>query len=224
MSLIIGLLASELHNIFDRLVEKVKGVIAFMETIERRAERREVRREQILNSALKVFAERGVKEAIMEEVAAEAGMGKGTIYYYFPSKEALLEKIVATTVDYHFNGILELIEHASSPLEVAEGIIEGSVANYKKNPRLFKVFYMVLAEPRGRVKRALEVFTGRHLEWLKRLEEAVGPVLLDHGLAPKSFIGFMGTHIHGIILLATGGQDIDDLKDESLEALRGLLR
>ncbi|MFQ6033628.1 MAG: TetR/AcrR family transcriptional regulator [Candidatus Bipolaricaulia bacterium] len=195
-----------------------------MEATEQRTERREVRREQILNSALKVFAARGVKEAIMEEVAAEAGMGKGTIYYYFPSKEALLEEIVATTVDYHFNGILEVLEEASSPLEVAEGIIAGSVVNYKRNPRLFKVFYMVLAEPRGRVKRALEVFTERHLEWLKRLEGAVSSLLLEHGLAPKSFIGFMGTHVHGIILLATGGRDAEELKEESLEALRGLLR
>jgi AcrR family transcriptional regulator len=195
-----------------------------MEVTERRIERREVRRERILNSALKVFAEKGVKEAIMEEVAAEAGMGKGTIYYYFPSKESLLEEIVATTVDYHFNGILERIGHASSPLEVAEGIIDGSVANYRKNPRLFKVFYMVLAEPQGKVKRAMEVFTERHLEWLQRLEEAVRPLLLAHGLIPKSFIGFMGTHVHGIILLATGGRDVEELKEESLQALRGLLR
>ncbi len=195
-----------------------------METAEKKTERREVRREHILSAALHVFAEKGVQEATMEEVAAEAVMGKGTIYYYFPSKESLLEKIVATTVDYHFNGILERIEHASTPLEVAEGIIEGSVANYKKNPRLFKVFYMVLAEPRGRVKRAYEVFTGRHLEWLQRLEEAVRPLLLAHGLVSKSFIGFMGTHVHGVILLATGGRDVEELKEESLDALRGLLR
>lgn len=195
-----------------------------METAEKKTERREVRREHILSSALHVFAEKGVQEATMEEVAAEAVMGKGTIYYYFPSKESLLERIVATTVDYHFNGILERIEHASTPLEVAEGIIEGSVANYKKNPRLFKVFYMVLAEPRGRVKRALEVFTRRHLEWLQRLEEAVRPLLLAHGLASRSFIGFMGTHVHGVILLATGGRDVEELKEESLDALRGLLR
>jgi len=194
-----------------------------MEATERRVKRREARQEQILNAALEVFAERGVKEAVMDEVATAAGMGKGTIYYYFPSKEALLEKIVATTVDYHFNGILERIKEATTPLEVAEGIIEGSVANYKKNPRLFKVFYMVLAEPPGRVKRALEVFTGRHLEWLQRLEEMVRPVLSAHGLAPKSFIAFMGTHVHGIILLATGGRDVDELKEESLEALKGLL-
>ncbi|MFQ6090484.1 MAG: hypothetical protein ACE5LD_03500, partial [Candidatus Bipolaricaulia bacterium] len=76
----------------------------------------------------------------------------------------------------------------------------------------------------GRVKRALEVFTERHLEWLKRLEGAVSSLLLEHGLAPKSFIGFMGTHVHGIILLATGGRDAEELKEESLEALRGLLR
>jgi len=190
-----------------------------MEATERRTERRE----HILNSALKVFAERGVREAIMEEVATEANIGKGTIYYYFSSKETLLEEIVATTVDYHFTGILERIEHAASPLEVAEGIIAGSVVNYKRNPRLFKVFYMVLAEPRRRVRRALEVFTERHLEWLQRLEGAVRSVLLEHGLVPKSFIGFIGTHVHGIILLATGGRDVEELKEETLDALRGLL-
>lgn len=195
-----------------------------MKATEGKTARREVRREHILSSALRVFAAKGVQEAIMEEVAAEAGMGKGTIYYYFPSKGSLLEELVATTVDCHFHGILEEMEHASSPLEVAETIIDGSAANYERNPRLFKVFYMVLAEPRGRVKRALEAFTERHLNWLEKLEGAVGPTLLAHGLAPRSFLGFIGTHVHGIILLATGGRDVGELKEESLEALRGLLR
>jgi TetR/AcrR family transcriptional repressor of nem operon len=58
----------------------------------RKRERRppEVRREQILDAAASVFIEKGPSVATMDEVAAEAGVAKGTVYLYFDSKERLL--------------------------------------------------------------------------------------------------------------------------------------
>lgn len=44
----------------------------------------------ILNAALEVFAERGVNGVAVPEIAANAGVGTGTIYRYFTSKEALV--------------------------------------------------------------------------------------------------------------------------------------
>jgi AcrR family transcriptional regulator len=48
------------------------------------------RRDQILNAAAKVFAERGFHPATIRDVAKEAGIADGTIYNYFQNKSALL--------------------------------------------------------------------------------------------------------------------------------------
>ena len=195
-----------------------------MGVIERRLRKREARAELILGSALKVFAARGLQEATVDEIAEEAALGKGTIYYYFPSKEAILRALVETTVDHHFNGIRERVQEASGPLDVAAGLIGGFVANYRKQPELFRLFYMVLASPPGEVSQALRAFSERHRRWLERLESDVGGILSAHDLPPKTFIEFVGTHVHGIILLAISGRDVEELKVEALKALEELLR
>src|SRR5947208_5050410 len=56
----------------------------------------EDRREQILEAALGVFAEKGFARATNKDIAREAGITPGLIYHYFESKEALLQAIVET--------------------------------------------------------------------------------------------------------------------------------
>ncbi len=58
----------------------------------------EERPHQILDAALSVFAEHGIDAAKLEEIAARAGVSKGTIYLYFPSKEELFREVVRQKV------------------------------------------------------------------------------------------------------------------------------
>src|SRR5215471_16580208 len=61
------------------------------------------KRERILDAATAVFAERDYHRVLVSEVASRAGVGKGTVYLYFPTKdqlqrvalEASLERIAA---------------------------------------------------------------------------------------------------------------------------------
>jgi AcrR family transcriptional regulator len=57
----------------------------------RRTRRKAARPGEILAAGLALFAERGFAATRLEDVAAAAGVAKGTIYLYFPSKEALFE-------------------------------------------------------------------------------------------------------------------------------------
>jgi len=52
------------------------------------------KRRQILTGARKVFRAKGFDGASMEVIAREAGVSKGTLYVYFPSKEALFEALI----------------------------------------------------------------------------------------------------------------------------------
>jgi AcrR family transcriptional regulator len=54
----------------------------------------EDRRDQIMDAAMRVFAQKGFMKATNKDIAREAGITPGLIYYYFESKEALLKAII----------------------------------------------------------------------------------------------------------------------------------
>ncbi len=54
----------------------------------------DAKRREILAAAAAVFADKGFHAALMDEVAARAGIGKGTIYRYFASKQELFFSIL----------------------------------------------------------------------------------------------------------------------------------
>src|SRR4051794_38341119 len=58
----------------------------------------EARPTQIVDAALEVFAEHGLAAARIEDIAKRAGLSKGTIYLYFPTKEALFREVIRQTV------------------------------------------------------------------------------------------------------------------------------
>jgi AcrR family transcriptional regulator len=64
----------------------------------------EARRQSILKAALTVFAAHGFEAARLDDVAARAGVAKGTLYLYFQDKAALFEALVR-------NAVSPLLEH-----------------------------------------------------------------------------------------------------------------
>jgi AcrR family transcriptional regulator len=63
-----------------------------------RTRRKEARPGEIVAAALASFAERGYAATKLEDVAAAAGISKGTIYLYFPTKEDLFRAVVRQAV------------------------------------------------------------------------------------------------------------------------------
>ncbi|MCD2196010.1 TetR/AcrR family transcriptional regulator [Actinomycetospora endophytica] len=55
--------------------------------------------ERILDAGRSVLLERGFEGASTNRIAAAAGVGPGTLYQYFPDKEAILERVVESAVD-----------------------------------------------------------------------------------------------------------------------------
>lgn len=82
----------------------------------------EERPEQILDAALSVFAEHGIDAAKLEEIAARAGVSKGTIYLYFPSKEELFRAVIRQKIG-------PLIANADL-LSAGEGTAEQQMRSY----------------------------------------------------------------------------------------------
>ena len=63
-----------------------------------RSRRKDARPGEIIAAALASFAERGYAATKLEDVAAAAGISKGTIYLYFPTKEDLFRAVVRQAV------------------------------------------------------------------------------------------------------------------------------
>ena len=64
----------------------------------RRTRRKQDRPAEIVEAALRLFSDRGFAATKLEDVAAAAGIGKGTIYLYFPTKEHLFRAVVRQAV------------------------------------------------------------------------------------------------------------------------------
>lgn len=63
-----------------------------------RQRRKEARPLELLDAALDLFVERGFAATRSEDVAARAGVSKGTLYLYYPSKEELLKAVIRHNV------------------------------------------------------------------------------------------------------------------------------
>lgn len=63
-----------------------------------RQRRKDARPQELLDAALELFIEKGFAATRSEEVAARAGVSKGTLYLYFPSKEELFKAVVRTNL------------------------------------------------------------------------------------------------------------------------------
>src|SRR3974390_2782572 len=68
----------------------------------KRERRKEARPGELLQAALELFVEKGFAATRSEEVAARAGVSKGTLFLYFPSKEELFKAVVRENISGRF--------------------------------------------------------------------------------------------------------------------------
>lgn len=67
------------------------------------------RRQQILEAAIGIFAEKGFFETKMEEIAVAAGVAKGTVYEYFASKKQLFQEMLALVVQQYTDAFAQQV-------------------------------------------------------------------------------------------------------------------
>jgi len=77
-----------------------------------RQRRKEARPQELLAAALALFVEKGFAATRSEEVAARAGVSKGTLYLYYPSKEELFKAVVRESLASHIAVGQEMVAQA----------------------------------------------------------------------------------------------------------------
>ncbi len=110
------------------------------------AEIRELRKHQILEAALHVFAEDSYHGSSMAAVAKKAKISKGLIYNYFKSKEEILVSLVIDV----FDEVMDQMDlNLDKPLD-KDGfikVIEKSVDEVVKNPQRWKLYMSLSFQP-----------------------------------------------------------------------------
>ena len=99
---------------------------------------------QIIEAALQVFGERGLANARLQDIAAKAGVSKGTIYLYFPNKEELFREMIRRTAI----AAIERAEQANTlgtPTGQLLAFMKGYWA-FVRSPVFITIYRLVLGE------------------------------------------------------------------------------
>jgi AcrR family transcriptional regulator len=102
------------------------------------------RPEQIIKAALEVFGECGLANARLQDIAARAGVSKGTIYLYFPNKEELFREMIRQTAV----AAIERAEQADvpgTPTNQLLAFMRGYWA-FVRSPVFITIYRLVLGE------------------------------------------------------------------------------
>lgn len=90
-----------------------------------RQRRKEARPQELLDAALALFVEKGFAATRSEEVAARAGVSKGTLYLYYPSKEELFKAVVRENLANHITEGAEIVaQYAGSSAELLSFVMQ----------------------------------------------------------------------------------------------------
>ncbi len=174
------------------------------------------REQEIKEAALKIFSSKGYHRTTMAEIAMEAGYGKGTIYWYWKSKEELYFALIS---DLH-NEILALVDEAGTSegpaLAKIKALADGMIDVYYRNREYCKLSWRMRAEE-------LQAFSPELVEslhnYVMRTRQALEK-LLKQASEEGYFRGVDPYYLSCIILGMVEGMEIQWLEDQSTFDLR----
>jgi AcrR family transcriptional regulator len=80
------------------------------------------RRDELLDLAATMFAERGLRATTVRDIADSAGILSGSLYHHFKSKEQMVEEVLRDFLDWLFGRYAEIVGSESDPLERVKGL------------------------------------------------------------------------------------------------------
>lgn len=100
------------------------------------------RTNQILNAAMKVFAECGFAGTDVEDIAALAGVGKGTIYRYFKNKEELFFSVLEWGMDTLHKKVIGAISEIKGSMEKLKLALSAYLGFFEENRDFYRVLIL----------------------------------------------------------------------------------
>ena len=103
---------------------------------------KDVKREEIARAAMHVFAANGVVKTRMADIATAAGIGKGTIYEYFRSKEEIFEQAFVYVFQMTDRHLRQALSETSDPVEKIRLLVDSTLHDFLVNTGDFAAIMM----------------------------------------------------------------------------------
>jgi TetR/AcrR family transcriptional regulator, cholesterol catabolism regulator len=84
------------------------------------------RRDELLELAATMFAERGLRATTVRDIADSAGILSGSLYHHFSSKEQMVDELLRGFLDWLFSRYQEIVATEPNPLERLKGLFMAS--------------------------------------------------------------------------------------------------
>lgn len=189
-----------------------------MSISERQKEERELRKERILSGALTVFKTKGLDGATMDEIAAESGFGKATLYYYFSSKEEVFCGILDRGWTSLWMSLEEDIHSETGPRETFINILIKIARNAQHKRNEYEFMF--------NAPKAISHIENKDQTWRSYQNQlyAILKGLLEDGIAkgefPKLDLNLMFKAIGGLFVgLIFMGEENKDITAGDIEEL-----
>jgi TetR/AcrR family fatty acid metabolism transcriptional regulator len=170
---------------------------------------RDFRRDQIMDTARRLFGERGTTDVPMDEIAAEAGVARSTVYVYFANRDDLLRACVQSMYDRLQDTIALVVDDGAPPVERLRGLILGLLQRIDESPDFFRLAMATQATASAAGSAAVGgalMMIG--LDMIRVLEElvvagvAAGDFRSD--LDPERAVVLVGQQIYGALSVRAG--------------------
>ncbi len=146
---------------------------------------------RILDAVRHIMAVRGYQATTISMIAAEAGVSRGLLHYYFKNKEDMLGRVIEENLEMSVLLVMNLFEHTRSADELAEGLTTALRDVLREDPDFFNLFFEAWSAARSnqgvyeRLKRLYSRFRDAMEEGLEeaRRRGTVQPTLPSDGLA-----------------------------------------
>ena len=182
------------------------------------------KRASILTHAIETFAREGFRHADVQVIADKAGVGKGTVYRNFSSKEELFNAATFDVLERLERYMFEATEGKVASLEILYAFGMAHARFFELNQSYLEIFVQNRAEFRGTVPAQHKEL---HEQMISRLVQVVEGGIADGEIEnsdPRGIVMSMGTVLYGTIMFGCHVEDEYSLTELGEKSLRSFLR
>ena len=186
------------------------------ETLSRRDREKLAHRQDIMDAATRIFAEKGYSNATLEEIAQEAEFSKGTLYLYFSNKEDLLYSIITEKSEKMFENVpVILTGKATLKEELRELFMETAELSFSQQDFARVLMTIQAMDYRPFSEEKVEEFMCRHDNFweivLKRVQLAIDRGEL-RAVEAEAVTGLIHGSLDHMMMAHWGCESLDCLK------------
>ncbi len=97
------------------------------------------RRQEILDTATAVFAEKGILAATVRDISERAGILSGSLYHHFTSKEEMIAEVLTPVLRAQIDAFDRIVAEHDNPVEILRLVIAAEVAQSAETPLVARI-------------------------------------------------------------------------------------